>query len=137
MGFEKKMKYPIKIHKDPKSDFGVIVPDLPGCFSAGKTFEEAMDNAKEAVECRVEGLLKDGDAIPKPSSMEVLQKRSSKNCLWAIVEIDISKLSVKAKRVNITISEGLLRTIDKYAKTSGESRSGFLTRAAMEFISSR
>lgn len=31
------MQYPIFIHKDEKSDYGVIVPDLPGCFSAGRT----------------------------------------------------------------------------------------------------
>lgn len=28
------MQYPIFIHKDKDSDYGVIVPDLPGCFSA-------------------------------------------------------------------------------------------------------
>jgi len=36
------MKYPIVIHKDPKSDYGVTIPDLPGCFSAGSTIEEGL-----------------------------------------------------------------------------------------------
>ncbi len=51
------MKYPIFIHKDESSAYGVIVPDLPGCFSAGDTVEEAVHNAHEAIECHLEGLL--------------------------------------------------------------------------------
>ncbi|MCP4151812.1 MAG: hypothetical protein GY757_28975, partial [bacterium] len=27
------MNYPVVIHKDKESDYGVTVPDLPGCFS--------------------------------------------------------------------------------------------------------
>ena len=27
--------------------FGVLIPDLPGCFSAGDTLDEALDNARE------------------------------------------------------------------------------------------
>ena len=34
------MRYPVVIHKDPGSDYGVTVPDLPGCFSAGATLGE-------------------------------------------------------------------------------------------------
>lgn len=33
--------YPIIIHNDKDSDYGVTVPDLPGCFSAGTTPDEA------------------------------------------------------------------------------------------------
>ena len=33
------MFYPIVIHKDPETAYGVSVPDLPGCFSAGDSFE--------------------------------------------------------------------------------------------------
>jgi predicted RNase H-like HicB family nuclease len=31
------MRYPIVIHKDADNDYGVSVPDLPGCFSAGES----------------------------------------------------------------------------------------------------
>jgi len=37
------MHYPIVIHKDPDSDYGIIVPDIPGCFSSGSTYEEALN----------------------------------------------------------------------------------------------
>ncbi|MFO7748660.1 MAG: type II toxin-antitoxin system HicB family antitoxin [Desulfobacteraceae bacterium] len=49
------MKFPVVIHKDKDSDFGVTFPDLPGCFSAGDTIEEALANAQEAAECHIDG----------------------------------------------------------------------------------
>jgi len=129
------MKFPVAVFKDPKSDFGVIVPDLPGCFSAGDSFENAIENAKEAIECHIEGMLKDEETIPSPKKIDVHQKSPKlKNAVWAMVEIDLSDLSDKAKRVNITISERILVAIDKFAKKQGETRSGFLARAALEFI---
>ncbi len=51
------MIYPIVIHKDPETAYGVTVPDLPGCFSAGETMEYALKNAVEAIECHVEDIL--------------------------------------------------------------------------------
>jgi hypothetical protein len=43
------MKYPIAIESGYANHaYGVVVPDLPGCFSAGDTLDEAIDNAKEA-----------------------------------------------------------------------------------------
>ncbi|HET7925874.1 MAG TPA: type II toxin-antitoxin system HicB family antitoxin, partial [Rhodanobacteraceae bacterium] len=44
------MLFPIAIELgDAKHAYGVIVPDLPGCFSAGDTLEEAIANAEEAI----------------------------------------------------------------------------------------
>ena len=58
--------YPVVIHKDKDSDFGVTVPDLPGCFSAGVSVEDALKEAREAIECHLEGLLLDGEPL-RPS----------------------------------------------------------------------
>jgi HicB_like antitoxin of bacterial toxin-antitoxin system len=35
-------EYPVVIHGGKKSDYGVTVPDLPGCFSAGATIDEVV-----------------------------------------------------------------------------------------------
>ena len=48
------MNYPIVIHKDPDTDYGVTVPDLPGCFSAGSTIDEALWMARGAIELYLE-----------------------------------------------------------------------------------
>ena len=43
------MRYPILVEEGTgTSAFGVVVPDLPGCFSAGDTLDEAVEAAKEA-----------------------------------------------------------------------------------------
>jgi predicted RNase H-like HicB family nuclease len=47
------MRYPVVTHKDPDSDYGVTVPDLPGCFSAGETLDEALNEVVEAIECHI------------------------------------------------------------------------------------
>jgi predicted RNase H-like HicB family nuclease len=55
------MRYPIAIETgDSKHAYGVVVPDLPGCFSAGDTLDEALTNAREAILLHLEGLLDDG-----------------------------------------------------------------------------
>ena len=46
------MRYPIAIESgNEKSAWGVVVPDLPGCFSASDDgLEEAIDGAQQAIE---------------------------------------------------------------------------------------
>ncbi len=129
------MKYPIVIHKDSDSDYGVTFPDLPGCFSAGSSIEEAINMAQEAAECHIEGMLIDTEPIPTPSDIDVYEKDPEyKNGIWALIEIEISKLSLKSKRINITMPERLLRVVDQYAKKYGSSRSGLLTQAVTEYM---
>lgn len=129
------MRYPVVIHKETESDYGVTVPDLPGCFSAGETVDEALTNVVEAIECHVEGLLLDDEPVPSGRAIEHHQKnREFAGGIWAVVDLDLSKLSGKAKRVNITLPERLLAQIDSFASRTGETRSGLLAHAAMEFV---
>ena len=132
---EKIMKYPIVIHKDHDSDYGVTVPDIPGCFSAGRTLNEAIDSANEAIECHLEGLLLDGEPVPVGNSIDKHQGNADySGGVWVIVDIDLNKLSVKSKRVNITLPELLLNSVDHFADRHGESRSGLLARAVTEYM---
>ncbi|MCK5785188.1 MAG: type II toxin-antitoxin system HicB family antitoxin [Candidatus Sabulitectum sp.] len=129
------MKYPIVIHKDQNSDYGVTFPDLPGCFSVGSSIEEAIAMSQEAAECHIEGMLLDSEPIPVASSIENHQDNPDyKDGLWALVNIDVSKLSLKAKRINITMPERLLNTVDHYARNHGETRSGLLAQAITEYM---
>lgn len=129
------MKYSIVIHKDQDSDYGVTFPDIPGCFSAGSSIDEAISQAQEAAECHIEGLLLDSEPIPVSSSIENHKNNPDyQDGTWALIEVDISKLSLKSKRVNISIPERLLNTIDHFAKNHGETRSGLLAHAATEYM---
>ncbi len=124
--------------KDNDSDFGVTIPDLPGCFSAGTSIEDALQQIKEAVECHLEGLLLDDEAIPAPTQDYTVLAESEeyKDGIWHLIEIDLNKLDTRTKRVNITIPERLLTKMDRYVKEHRlDSRSGFIAQAAETFIS--
>lgn len=129
------MRYPVVIHKDPNSDYGVTVPDLPGCFSAGDTMDDALTQAVEGIECHLEGILADNEPIPVPQPIERhRQNPDYADGVWALVNVDLSKISGKARRVNITLLERLLTIMDQYAATRGETRSGLIAEATMEYI---
>lgn len=129
------MYYPVVIHKDLTSDYGVTVPDLPGCFSAGATVDEALVAVVEAIECHIEGLLIDEEPIPQPNSIEHHKTNPEfADGVWAVVSVDLSKLSGKSKRVNITVPERLLTIMDQYATEHGETRSGLIAQATIEYI---
>ena len=129
------MNYPIVIHKDADSDFGVTVPDLPGCFTAGATLDEALAMAKEAIELHLEGLIEEGQIVPDPGSVEGYRRRSEyKGGVWAVVTVDPSSLRIRAKRINITMPERVLDAVDRFAAAENDTRSGLLTKAATAYI---
>ena len=62
------------VHKDEGTSYGVSFPDVPGCISAGDTFEEAVANAAEALAGHLALMKADGDPIPAPRSFEELKR---------------------------------------------------------------
>ncbi len=131
------MFIPVVIHKDPGSDFSVAVPDLPGCFSAGDTIEEAIAMVQEAIELHLEGMLADGEPLPNIDLEDEARygHEDYEGGTWFLVNLDPSKLAGKAKRINVTIPEHLLEQIDEAAHREQTTRSGFLTTAAMTRVS--
>jgi len=128
------MKYPIAIEPgNEKNAWGVVVPDLAGCFSAADNdLDEAIERAKEAIELWIEMALDGNKAIPKPSSLKELQKRKEfKGWVWAIVEIDPALLSDDIERINITLPRRVLARLDAKAKRAGENRSAFIAHLAL------
>ena len=128
------MKYPIAI--EPGGDelaWGVIVPDLPGCFSAADSgIDEAIENAKAAIELWIEAALDAGEDIPKPSPITNLQKKKEfKGYIWAIAEIDPALLSDDIERVNISLPKRVLARLDAKAKSAGVYRSAFIALMAI------
>ncbi len=82
------MEYLVAIHKDPDSDYGVIVPDLAGCFSAGSTIDEAVEMIAEAMSLHIESMIEDGEPIPFPSKLEELMYEDEyTDAVWRLVSI--------------------------------------------------
>lgn len=127
------MRYPIAIEPGGlDTAFGVVVPDLPGCFSAGDTLDEAVGNASEAIALWIETVLDDGGTVPPPGLLDKHRGNPDfAGWIWALAEVDPALFSDKAERVNITLPARLLRRIDDYARAHHETRSGFLARAAI------
>ncbi len=128
------MRYPIAIEPgNEKSAWGVVVPDLPGCFSASDdSLEEAIDGAQQAIELWMEIALDAQQEIPKPSSLRELQKKKEfKGWTWAMVEIDPAFLSDEIERVNITLPKKVLARLDAKAKKAGENRSAYIAHLAL------
>jgi predicted RNase H-like HicB family nuclease len=61
------------VHKDVGTSYGVSFPDLPGCISAGDTFEEAIANASEALAGHLSLMQADGEVIATPRTFEELR----------------------------------------------------------------
>ena len=128
------MKFPIAIEPgNSRQTWGVVVPDLPGCFSASdQGIDEAIDNAKEAIELWIETALDMDQVIPQPSLISELQKRKEyKGWIWAMVEIDPALMSDEVERVNITLPKRVLARLDSKAKKYGETRSGLIAHLAL------
>jgi predicted RNase H-like HicB family nuclease len=60
-----KREYAVIFEKG-ETNWGAIVPELPGCVSLGKTLEEAEHNVKEAIGLYLEVLKDKGLPIPTP-----------------------------------------------------------------------
>ncbi len=128
------MLYAMYVHLgDDKHAHGVTMPDFPGCFSAADSWDELPTMILEAVELYFEG---EDLLLPKPTPLEKLTKDSQyEGGVWLMIDIDLSRLSGKAKRVNITLPERVLASIDDYVAREGGNRSAMLANAAMQFIS--
>jgi predicted RNase H-like HicB family nuclease len=121
-------QYIALIHKEPGSEFGVSLPDLPGCVTAGDNLDEAR-----ALAFHLEGLDQDGEPIPEPSTLEAVMRDPANRDGVAIL-VAAPARPVKAVRINITLPEDVLQAIDSHAEAKGLSRSGFLTVAAKKAL---
>ena len=125
------MRFPVVLHSDDGVRFGVTVPDLPGCFSSGETFDSALDSVREAIDLHLEGVIEEGEALPAPRPIaEHRAQADFAGGIWAVVEADVSRFEGRAEKINITLPRRLLAKIDRHVQARGESRSGFLAKAA-------
>ena len=128
------MRYPIAIEPgNENTAFGVVVPDLPGCFSAGDTLDDAMAGVEEAIALWIDATLDAGDAIPAPSSLDAVRLNPEfEGWIFAIVAIDPALLDDTVERVNITLPRRVLKRLDALAEAAGSSRSGYVAQLTLE-----
>ncbi len=67
-GVASSYQFTIIIDQQPEGGYLVTVPALPGCFTEGRTWEEAREMATDAIRAYCASLLKHGEPIPVDSS---------------------------------------------------------------------
>lgn len=60
------MKFNVMLEEAEEGGFIVTVPALDGCITEGDTIEDALENAKEAILCYLEGLEKLNEIKSQP-----------------------------------------------------------------------
>jgi predicted RNase H-like HicB family nuclease len=130
-------RYAAVIHKDEGSAYGVYFPDLVGCFGAGDTEDEALDNARISLRIYAEDLIESGQALPRARTIHEL--RADMDVREAIDEGGFFVLvpllfSDKKRRVNVTLEPSLIAAIDEAARLSGTNRSDYLAHAAWRAV---
>ena len=84
----RKLQYLVRINKDPDSDWGASVPDLPGCVATGKTIDAALRRIERAIEIHIQGMREDGLRPPLPSHRAVRPRRTRNEVnFYATVEV--------------------------------------------------
>jgi predicted RNase H-like HicB family nuclease len=129
-------QYLALVTRQEDSDWNVVFPDLPGCVTAGRSLDEAVAFAEEALALHVHGLREDGDSLPVASDLEELMvDPESTGALFYLVPLKPLKGSMS--RVNIALDEYLLAEIDAAARQVGSNRSKFLAAAARNALDSQ
>jgi predicted RNase H-like HicB family nuclease len=61
---EKRLTYNVQIERDEDGKYVVSVPALPGCLTQGRTFDEALKMAQNAIFGFVSALISRGKRVP-------------------------------------------------------------------------
>ena len=118
--------------------YGVVVPDLPGCTSGGKTVDAALRNAVEAVRLWAEDARAEGEAMPRARTIEVIRRDGEvaaalvEGAVLAVVPLLLD--AGRPAKANLSVDAGLLEAIDEAAEAHGLTRSAFIASAAREKI---
>ena len=128
------MRYPIAIESGSgNTAFGVVVPDLRGCFSAGDSLDEAVSGAEEAAAAWIDAALEAGETVPVASSLEALRQNAAyAGWTFGVISLDPALLDDTIERVNISLPRRVLQRLDALARSAGESRSGFIAQLTLE-----
>jgi predicted RNase H-like HicB family nuclease len=117
--------------KDAASDYSVAFPDFPGCVTAGRTLDEAKRLAAEALAFHVEGKREDGEALPKPSSLDRIMSDPGNRKAVAFL-VGLPPRRERSRPVTLTLKPSMLSRIDASAAAANVTRSAWLAEAARE-----
>jgi predicted RNase H-like HicB family nuclease len=117
----KKRLYPAVLERGPKGTFGAWFPDFPGCVAGGRSQEEAIERAENALAQAVDALAERDGVLPQPTPIEgVVLPKGCDLVAYFIVGVDPPDPS---ERVNVYLPKSLIGRVDRRAAELGMSRS--------------
>ncbi|MGB8363416.1 MAG: type II toxin-antitoxin system HicB family antitoxin [Rhizomicrobium sp.] len=118
--------------------YGVVFPDLPGCTAMGKTMDEAVSNAAEALRDWVEVTEENGGKIPQPRSLEAIRRdpvvKSALALGAGLAAVPLVRETGKPVKANLSIDSGILAAMDEEASRRRLTRSAFVELLARTML---
>ena len=123
------MRYPIAIEpRTEDTEYGVVIPDLPGCFSAGDTLEEAIEGAEEAGLAWIDAALDAGEPVPPPSTLEAIRAKPNRPAGFFARHHRPGRARRYGRTRQHHAAAPDLRRLDDEARAAGETRSGYIAK---------
>jgi predicted RNase H-like HicB family nuclease len=107
-------------------------PDLPGCLPCGKTTEEALKNAKEAMALHLWGMENDNVPIPEPSPIDEIKLKPSQVIVLVEVYLPIYRDAIENQSVKKTLT--IPQWLNKIAEENHVNFSQILQKALKEHL---
>ena len=119
------------------NNWSLSFPAFPGTVTTGDTFAALMTNAQDALASVVEAMQEDGVAIPDgfegSPDMSDFEAADYHDPHIVLLPVEIGG---KALRINVTMDEGLVARLDRFADRAHASRSALLARGARLLLAS-
>ena len=88
-----KLAYPAIFEPCEEGGYSVSFPDLPGCFTEGEDFADAIYMAQEAASGWLLMTLEDGEELPEVSRLEDIEVEEG--CIVNTVAMDMDEFALK------------------------------------------
>jgi predicted RNase H-like HicB family nuclease len=113
----KKQLYPAILERGPKGAFGAWFPDFPGCVAGGRSHEQTIERAENALAQAVDRMFEHGRPLPPPTPIaRIVLPRGCDFLAYFIVGVDPPDPS---ERVNVYLPKSLIGQIDRRAAELG------------------
>ncbi|MBV8976871.1 MAG: type II toxin-antitoxin system HicB family antitoxin [Alphaproteobacteria bacterium] len=119
--------------------YGVVFPDLPGCTAMGKTMDEAIAHAAEALRDWAEVTEESGARFSRARSLEALRRDAEVKKALAdgagLAAVPLVRETGKPVKANLSIDSGVLAAMDEEAGRRNLTRSAFVEMLARTMLS--
>ena len=125
--------YPAVLERDPSGVFGAWFPDFPEAVAAGRTQEEAVAKAEEALKRAIQERAERDLPLPEPTLFAAIQPPADADVV-TFVALGAAPPD-PSERVNVYLPHSVIEHADEIAAGWGMSRSSLFGFALTRLIS--